>query len=73
MLHDSNVYGAVVGLWRPANSFHSPKRATLYSMPYPLRIERHPDYRAVWHATKMFGAVVDSTRRDFHRSLFSAM
>ena len=34
MLHDSNVYGSVVGLWRPSNSFHSPTRATLYSMPY---------------------------------------
>jgi hypothetical protein len=73
MLPDSNVYGSVVGLWRPSNSFHSPKRVTLYSMPYTLRIEWHPDYRAVSQATEMFGAVTDSTRRDLRRSLFSAM
>ena len=60
MLPDSNVYGPVVGLWSPSNSFHSPKRETLYSLPYPLRIERHPDYRAVPHATKTFGAVIDA-------------
>ena len=60
MLPDSNVYGPVVGLWSPSNSFHSPIRETLYSLPYPLRIERHPDYRALPHATKTFGAVIDA-------------
>jgi hypothetical protein len=60
VLPDSNVYGPVVGLWSPSNSFHSPIRETLYSLPYPLRIERHPDYRAVPHATKTFGAVIDA-------------
>jgi hypothetical protein len=43
---DSNVYGPVVGLWSTSNPFHSPIRETLYSLPYPLRIEQHPDDRA---------------------------
>ena len=55
---DSNVYGPVLGLWRSSNPFHSPIRETLYSLPYPLRIERHPDERAVPHATRTFGAVI---------------
>ena len=55
---DSNVYGPVVGLWSTSNPFHSPIRETLYSLPYPLRIERHPDDRAAPHATKTFGSVI---------------
>jgi hypothetical protein len=57
---DSNVYGPVLGLWSPSNPFHSPISETLYSLPYPLRIERHPDDRAVPHETKTFRAVIDA-------------
>jgi hypothetical protein len=60
VLPDSNVYGPVVGLWRLSISFHSPRRATLYSLPYPLRIGWHPDDRAVPHGTKTLRAVIDA-------------
>jgi hypothetical protein len=60
VLPDSNVYGPVLGLWSPSNPFHSPIRETLYSLPYPLRIGWYPDDRAVPHATKTFGAVIDA-------------
>jgi hypothetical protein len=49
----------VLGLWCPLNAFHSPRRETLYSLPYPLRIERHPDDRAVPHETRTFRAAID--------------
>jgi len=38
VLPDGNVYGVVEGLWRSSNSFHSPTRATLYIMLYPLLV-----------------------------------
>jgi hypothetical protein len=62
VLPDSNVYGPLMGLWPRSNSFHSPTREPLYSLPYPLRIERHPDDRAVPHETKTSGAVIDALR-----------
>ena len=40
MLPDSNVYGPVAGLWTPSNPFHSPRRETLYSLPYQLRTKQ---------------------------------
>jgi hypothetical protein len=57
---DNNVYGPVLGLWSSSNPFHSPRRATLYSLPYPLLIGWHPDDRAVPHETKAFRAVIEA-------------
>jgi hypothetical protein len=59
VLPDSNVYGAVLGLWCPSNPFHSPRRETLYSLPYPLRIERHPSDHPVPEETRTFRAAID--------------
>jgi len=47
VLPDSNVYGPVVGLWSSSNPFHSPRRATLYSLPYPLRNKQRRSHRAI--------------------------
>jgi hypothetical protein len=43
VLHDSNVNGPVAGLWSSSNPFHSPRRETLYSLPYPLRLSGTSD------------------------------
>src|SRR5882672_929266 len=58
MLRDSNVYGSVVGLWRPSNSFHSPMRVTLYSMPYTALSSGHPTMRLTHGAPANEGLAV---------------
>lgn len=70
MLPDSNVYGPVVGLWSPSNSFHSPTRETLYSLPYPLPNKQRRSHRAIraQHPSR-YGLMRQRGRRRHRRGL----
>jgi hypothetical protein len=60
VLPNSNVYGPVVGLWTLSNPSHSPKRGTLFSLPYPLRTKLYHRDPVVPREANTFQAVVET-------------